>query len=162
MAIDAVDPVDNVEGPTSGASVNPPGNSIVSYGANVNIYGPTQVKVIGPDASAGFVIKQSDTLPWLRAQLQDADGNGVDLTGAEVRFHMRLALAQAPQVNADCALDLAADGKVSYRWQVADTSVPGTFSCDFRVIFADGTALSFPNDSEFPVRVEGSVALTSP
>lgn len=162
-------------GPDLGPDVNapivflassPPPPPSGSHGANVSIYGPTQIKIIGPGADA-FVIKQGDTLPWLRAQLLDGDDSGVDLTGAEVRLHVRQQvsaggpLAGTMQVSADCVLDNAQDGKVSYRWQAQDTAIAGAFVCDFRVLFPDGTALSFPNASEFTLKIEGSVALTA-
>jgi hypothetical protein len=125
-----------------------------------NIYGPTKAAISGPNSPAIFYIKQNDTLPVLHCILQDVSGAAVDLTGAEVRFHMRdpHSLATAAAISADCVIDDALNGKVSYHWASGDTALASDYLADIRVIFADGSKISFPNNTEFSIHIEGAVS----
>jgi len=96
-------------------------------------------------------IKQHDTLPVLRSQVVDDNGLPVNLTGATlVRFTMRLYGATTLAVNANAALDDAANGWVKYVWQAADTAAARLYSGEFEITLPAGK-MTFPRGA--PLRV---------
>ena len=90
-----------------------------------------------------FYIKQANTLPVYTDTLTDASGNVINLTGATVTFHMTNMFA-GNVVNATATIVNAALGQVSYSWQSGDTSIPGTYSAEWAVVFSGGSQETFP------------------
>lgn len=109
---------------------------------------------------ADFNIKRGDTSPAIESELQDTDGNAVNLTGATVRFLMK---ERGGDLTVDGEADLAADpttGVVSYSWVAAvgetpgDTDVAGEYDAEWEVTFSDGTVQTFPNSTYLSVSVK--------
>lgn len=99
-----------------------------------------------------FYIKQNDTVPSIRATLQNGSGNPVDLIDATVRFHMRAIGVSAVKVDAAAVVMNEALGLVQYNWISADTNVIGSYQAEFEVTYPDGTIETFPNNAY--VRIE--------
>lgn len=108
---------------------------------------------------ADYTVKQNDTLAAIQATLTGADGVVVDLTNASsVRFHLS-SPGGALKFSGVCTIVNALLGIVRYAWQASDTDTAGTFYADFRVVFLNGSVLSFPNDSYLTVAVEPSLGV---
>ena len=99
-----------------------------------------------------FYIKQNDTVPSIRATLQNGNGDPVDLINATVRFHMRAIGANNTTVDAAAVVVSAAAGIVQYNWIADDTDTIGSYQAEFEVTYPDSTVETFPNDGY--VRVE--------
>lgn len=101
---------------------------------------------------ADYVIKQGDTYPPVTAQMVDANGLAVDLSGATVQIHIKLRGALL--FNRNCTITDAANGWVTYAWQVGDTDIASTSATmEFRVIFSNGRIASFPDDRELDLQI---------
>ena len=103
-----------------------------------------------------FYIKQNDTSPSLRATLQDANGNPVDVTGASVQFHMRSSGSVI--VDAVASIVTPASGIVEYSWAPADTATVGSYQAEFEVTYASGAVETFPNTGYIRVRIRDDIA----
>ncbi len=104
-----------------------------------------------------FFIKVGDTLPPVEAVLADALGP-VGLTGATVRWHMRLeGTTGALKANAPAVIVSALDGAVRYDWAPADTDTPGVYEAEWEVTFPDSSVITFPNDHHLRVMVRAAV-----
>jgi len=108
--------------------------------------------------SSIFWIKQNDTGPAIAATLRDANGDVVDLTGASVRFHMRLKGSTTAKVDAAATVVSASLGEVSYGWAAADTDTVGKFDAEFEVTHSDASVETFPNTSYITVIVKDDIA----
>lgn len=106
-------------------------------------------------ATVDFTIKQHDDLPVIAAQLQDADENPVDITGATVRFVMKnkATPTEDPKVDAAASITNAAQGLVMYAWDPTDTDEVGTFIAEWEVTFVSGKIETFPNWKNLIVKV---------
>jgi hypothetical protein len=102
---------------------------------------------------ADFHLSAGDTKPPFHAQLQDADGNPVDISGASVRFVMRAIRGTAPFVAANAVIDGADAGLVHYDWQDGDTDEAGGYYADWEVMFISGDIAAFPNDGPMTVAI---------
>lgn len=98
-----------------------------------------------------FEIKQGDTQPPLEADLQDGDGNPINLQGASV------TLCLGRHLRAPVDIIDAAEGRVRYEWQPGDTDYPGEWNAEFVVTFAGGEAQRVPSDGFIRVRIGRSV-----
>lgn len=106
-----------------------------------------------------FSIKRGDTEPAIQAQLQDDQGDAVDLTNADsVAFHMEGDRETTPKVNASASIDDAANGEVSYSWDSTDTDETGTYEAEFQVTWSDGGTETFPNDGFLEVVIRDDIA----
>lgn len=105
-----------------------------------------------------FYIKQNDTSPSMLATLQDADGNAIDLTSANVRFHMRKISSSEVVVDNAAYVVTADEGLVRYDWQSDDTASIGSYLAEFEVTYADGTIETFPNDRYIRVEIIDDIA----
>lgn len=99
-----------------------------------------------------FNIKQNDTVPGIRATLQNGSGDPVDLINATVQFHMRAIGSTTVKVDAAAVIIDEALGLVQYNWIAADTNVIGSYQAEFEVTYPDGTIETFPNNAY--VRIE--------
>ena len=104
-----------------------------------------------------FQIKEGDTSPTIGFQLLDGDGNGVNLTGAEVRFIMA-DLSGNVVVDDDTTGSVkitdATTGKVRYDWQQEDTNDSGTYDAEWEVTYTDSAVETFPNFEDITIRIE--------
>ncbi len=97
-----------------------------------------------------FFIKRGDTSPAIRFVLEPAT---TDLTGASVRFLMRVrGGAQVTDGTAQIVADAGAP-TVQYDWAADDTAQAGQFEAEFEVSYPDGAIETFPNAGFIPVRV---------
>lgn len=99
-----------------------------------------------------FNIKQNDTVPSIRATLQNGSGDPVDLINATVQFHMRAIGSTVVKVDAAAVIIDESLGLVQYNWIAADTNVIGSYQAEFEVTYPDGTIETFPNNAY--VRIE--------
>lgn len=105
-----------------------------------------------------FKIKRNDTSPAIVYQLQDDDGNPVDISGYnEVRFLMLPRHGSSLTVDDDTGgnvvVDDAANGVVKYEWQSSDTDTAESFKAEWEVEYSDGTFETFPNDNFITVEI---------
>jgi hypothetical protein len=106
-----------------------------------------------------FYIKQNDTRPALVANLTDADGGAVSLTGATVKFYMRVEPAGATKIGDGSATVLDADaGQVSYAWIAADTDTADDFEGEFEVTFAGGKVQTYPGRNWILIHIVDDIA----
>lgn len=97
-----------------------------------------------------FTIKQSDTSPSIRATLQDADGNPINLTGSTVRFHMK-SLEGTVVVDSLATITTPLSGVITYDWLTTDTDTAGTYFAEFEVTYADSSVETFPNTGNLAI-----------
>lgn len=107
---------------------------------------------------ADFIIKRHDTRPVLEAQIQDATGAAVDLTGCTVRFLMLSTAGGQPKINAACAIIDPTVGKVRYIWHEGDTDTSGDYYAEFEVTFPDGSVYTVPNDGFLTIKIQRDIA----
>lgn len=100
-----------------------------------------------------FYIKKGDTAPVIVATLKDSAGAPINLTGASVRFRMRLLLGTVLKVDAAVTIVDALAGTVSYQWALADTDTAGTYLVEWQITYAGGAVQTVPNASFNQVRV---------
>ena len=100
-----------------------------------------------------FYIKQNDTVPSIRATLQNGNGDPIDLINATVRFHMRAIGASNTTVDADATILNAASGIVQYNWTADDTDTIGSYQAEFEVTYPDATVETFPNNGYIRVEI---------
>ena len=106
-----------------------------------------------------FYIKQNDTRPAIAANLTDANAAAVNLTGAPVRFSMRVEPAGTVKVSAAAAtIDDAEAGQVSYNWTASDTNTADDYEAEFQVTFVGGAVQTFPGRNWIAVHVIDDVA----
>lgn len=99
-----------------------------------------------------FYIRQNDTSPALTATLTDYNDNPINLNLASVRIHLK-DLSGTIKVDAECTIDDAVAGIVSYAWDAADTDTPGTYYLEFEVTYSDASIETFPNKGNLSVVV---------
>lgn len=102
---------------------------------------------------ADFTIKEGDLLPELNAVLKDRNGV-VDLTGATLRFHMRVPGSSGTgKVEAAATVVTAATGAVKYVWAGTDTDTAGEYYGEFQVTWGDTRKETFPNNGQLLIVV---------
>ena len=101
-----------------------------------------------------FYIKKDDTRPAIIANLTDANDAAVNLTGASVKFNMRVDPAGSVKINLGTAIiEDAEAGQVSYPWTSSDTDTADDFEAEFQVTFAGGAVQTFPGRNWIAVHV---------
>lgn len=101
-----------------------------------------------------FELTAGDTQPAITAQLTDAAGSVVVLTGASVRFRMRNVVTAAVAVDDQATVTNAATGAVSYAWQAGDTDVAADYAARWVVTWNAGGVTSYPSARDLLVRVK--------
>jgi len=107
---------------------------------------------------ANFQLKRGDTVPALRRTLLNAIDDPVDLTNADVSFHMRQKGRDDAAVDAAATVVNASGGEVEYRWEDGDTDEAGVFLAEFEVTYADGSVETFPNTDNILIRINEDIA----
>jgi hypothetical protein len=106
-------------------------------------------------------MRRNDTRPHFQVQIQ-INGEGVDLTGSTVRFHMMDSAGQlvvnAPAVILQDPLLEETFGIVEYRWVAADTANSGSFPALWEVTFPDGSVQTFPTTVPDEVIIRDDIA----
>jgi hypothetical protein len=96
-----------------------------------------------------FTTKQYDTKTALKATLQDANGNAVDLTGATVYFRMGNVINRQALVQEN--------GDVWFVFETDEVANPGYYRAEFHVEHADGRKEIFPNSGYIKVIIEPNI-----
>lgn len=104
-----------------------------------------------------FYIKQNDTSPSLRATLKDGQQQAVDISGSEVKIHVKSA-GGTLKVDETMTVVDAASGVVQYDWQEGDTDTPGSYYLEFQVTYSDGSIETFPNSTNEVLYVQSELA----
>ena len=101
-----------------------------------------------------FYIKKDDTRPAIIANLTDANDAAVNLTGAAVKFNMRVDPAGSVKINLGSAIiEDAEAGQVSYPWTSSDTDTADDYEAEFQVTFVGGAVQTFPGRNWIAVHV---------
>jgi hypothetical protein len=108
---------------------------------------------------ADFRLKEGDQSPTIKYQLQDEQGDPVDITGfQEVRFLMRPQTSSSLTVDADTnngvTVTDAANGIVKYEWDSSDTDTSGSFKAEWEVAFSGGDKETFPNTEYIDIYIQ--------
>lgn len=109
-----------------------------------------------------FYLKEGDTSPAIKFQLQDEDRNPVNIAGFEqLRFHMQKTDSVNPTVLADTSSGVSAvdadKGIVQYEWDEGDTDRAGEYEAEFQVRFSGGDVETFPNRRDIKVEIEEQI-----
>ena len=97
-------------------------------------------------------------MPALEVFLKDAYGAPVNVTGATVKFSMRVKPAGTVKVSAAAAtIVTAGGGRVKYAWAAVDTDTADEYEGEFQVTYANGGIQTFPNDSHISITVTDDV-----
>tara|TARA_R110000868_G_C10831439_1_gene759407 strand:- start:330 stop:668 length:339 start_codon:yes stop_codon:yes gene_type:complete len=76
----------------------------------------------------------------------EIDGVTVNLTGASIKFLLRMLDAPYTQYSLTAAIDgTATDGNVTYTLGTGFPTTPGQYRQEWQVTFADSTILTFPS-----------------
>jgi hypothetical protein len=104
-----------------------------------------------------FLIKEGDRLPPLEVIVLDEEGFPIDLTGyTSVIFKMWDPRKGASIISSPAEVPDAPNGKVRYSWKSGDTSVPGLYFGEFKVLFGN-QQLTFPNFDYIRIRILESI-----
>jgi hypothetical protein len=99
-----------------------------------------------------FSIKQNDTSPSLQATLKDAALTPINLTGANVRLHMK-SVDGTLKIDQPMSVVTPTQGIIQYDWQAGDTDTVGTYYVEFEVTYSDASVETFPNNGSKVVSV---------
>lgn len=94
-----------------------------------------------------FYMKQHDTAPAIQFAFTDLSGvvPPGSLSGATVKFFMKLPGAMTCKVNSAATIVNPASFLFGYAWVTGDTDTAGEYNGEFEVTYADGTKQSFPD-----------------
>jgi hypothetical protein len=103
-----------------------------------------------------FYLKKGDTSPSLVYALFP---ESVDLTGATVRFNMRMKEG-AVKVSRAAAVTVTSTGTptVRYDWHPADVDTAGFYEAEFEVTYTGGSIETFPNSDFIRVKITEDIA----
>jgi len=105
-----------------------------------------------------FYIKQNDTASFITRDLKDAFGAPVNVTGATVKFSMRVKPAGTVKVDdQDAVIVTAGTGRVRYEWTAANTNTADEYEGEFQVTYANGKIQTFPKDGHIPIVVTDDI-----
>ena len=86
-----------------------------------------------------FYIGQNDTASPIKRDLKDAFGSPVNLTGASVKFSMRVKPAGTVKVDGATATVVTAGlGRVKYNFTASNTNTADEYEGEFEVTFSNG------------------------
>lgn len=107
-----------------------------------------------------FDIKENDTSPSLEGICRDGFGAPVNMTGANVEFHMRLHPAGAVKISAGAmvAVGSAELGRFKYVWQAGDTDTAGVYEGEVEATFSNGAIRTFPPNGYFLVQIKDDIS----
>lgn len=109
---------------------------------------------------ADLTFKQHDRLPSISYILSEDITTGstttnsvINLTGATVRFIMRLRGATVPKVNAVATIVTATAGTVRYDWGATDLDTAGEFDAEWEVTDSTGKPRTHPYNGYITITV---------
>ena len=90
-------------------------------------------------------IKQNDTASSIKRVLVDSFSSPVNLTGASLKFSMRVKPAGTVKISAASAtVSEAGLGKVQYDFTASNTDTADEYEGEFEVTYSDGKIQTFP------------------
>jgi len=98
-----------------------------------------------------FYIKKNDLEPYYYAQVKDADGNVVNITGATIYCTMANARTGSRKINRQTTginLSTPVSGEFEYQWQSGDTDSVGKYYIEFEINPASGGKFTLPSKPE--------------
>jgi hypothetical protein len=104
---------------------------------------------------AHYLYHVGDTEPTPDVTFEDAAGNPIDLTGADVRWQMRRMGAFSLVLDDGAEIVTAAEGTALYRPTAAMTAQRGVYQARWRAIYPDGSIVTAPGDGWLTVIVHG-------
>ena len=108
-----------------------------------------------------FYIKANDTASFITRDLKDAFGSPVNVTGAAVKFSMRVKPAGSIKVDAeDAVIVTGGTGRVRYEWASdgSDTDAADEYEGEFQVTYGNGKIQTFPNDGHIPIVITDDIS----
>ena len=103
-------------------------------------------------------LKQNDTASAIKRVLVDAFGSPVNLTGASLKFSMRVKPGGSVKVNgATATVSNAGLGEVQYNFTASNTDTADEFEGEFEATYAAGGIQSFPNDGHIPIIITDDI-----
>ncbi len=99
-----------------------------------------------------ITLKRGDTRHAIRAVLKDADGDPVNLTDCEVKFHMA-PLGRQAIVNRAAHIQNAEKGEVWVVWVPGETDTAGIYRAEFQVVYLDGRKETFPHNGYISIQI---------
>jgi uncharacterized protein YfaS (alpha-2-macroglobulin family) len=105
-------------------------------------------------AEVDFGLREGDTSPPLRVELQDDTGTPVDLTNASVSFQLYPVSETTATVDSSATVTDAQNGIVEYQWQTGETDTAGYYNAVFKVEYQSGTIETFPNNQFIVVKID--------
>jgi len=117
--------------------------------------------------SQTFQSKVGDTGPAIQSTLRDWNGVVVDVTGATIKFKMKmrepvrgrggLTRLVGLKVDGVGAIVNGTGGIVNYQWVAGDLDTPGTYDAEWEITFGSGIIETFPRPGFIVVLVEGDL-----
>lgn len=108
-----------------------------------------------------FEMKVGDTLPYLDATLNDANGP-VDLTGAIIRVVMEssggVEIINQTSTGSLVSILSSTGGQVRYAWQPNDLARAGNYALEWEAIFGTGAQIRFPNSRHVSLTVKPALS----
>lgn len=106
-----------------------------------------------------FTIKQNDTRPNIKSQLQDENEDAINLSNASsVDFHMINKATSTVKVNSPATITNPSNGEVEYDWSSGDTDTVGRFYAEWQVTWDNGDIETFPNTGNLIITVVDEIA----
>jgi|AntDeeMinimDraft_5_1070356.scaffolds.fasta_scaffold02199_11 hypothetical protein len=104
--------------------------------------------------TAEFYIKAGDTLPNIRGELLDDDGNPADVSGSTITFNLEKRNGANVLTESASTVNGGQDGVVEYDWTPGDTDTPGAYRAEFVVDYGNGDKETFPNRDYIDVFID--------
>lgn len=98
-------------------------------------------------------MKRGDTSPSWDILCLDDDGNAVNVEGASVQFHARLAGSDTLKVDSAGSVVDGAAGHVRYEPTSSDTDTVGLYEVEVEMTFSDGSIETFPNSTSLQILI---------
>jgi len=97
-----------------------------------------------------FYIKQNDLQPYYYAQVKDAAGDVVAITGATIYCTMKSAAGTLKINRQTTGINISdgTNGKFEYKWQSGDTDSVGKYYIEFEINPASGGKFTIPAKPE--------------
>jgi len=99
-------------------------------------------------------MKRNDTSPALKMQCQDNEGNGVDISNADIKFHLVELTSGDIVIDKTPTITEGTQGEIKYQWEPEDTEKAGVYVAEAEVVYQDGEIETFPNDQSENIIVQ--------
>ena len=109
-----------------------------------------------------FYIKKNDLQPYYYAQVKDAAGKVVDITGATIYCTMKDAKAGTLKINRQTTgitISDGTNGKFHYAWQTGETNAVAKYYIEFEIDPTSGGKFTLPAQPEDKAEVHVTESL---